>query len=470
MRLPNLLVFLPDQQRTDTIACYGGTKVHAPALNKLASESVIFERAYVTQPICTPSRASLLSGLWPHTTGCTRNSVPLEQRFPTFAELLEDKDYHCAYMGKWHLGGDASAQRGFRDWVSTENLSDYSCFLISHGIVPDRENNMFSRRLISTLPIELSKPKFLEDHACQFIERHRRNPFVLFVAFVEPHTPYNGPFNEEHSLAEMDLDETALTPPTDEVPLRYHLIRERQHAHAILDRERLPQLWYAGITPEEYRGIKQRYLGLVTLVDRSMAAILASLERFGLMDETIIVHTSDHGDCLGAHQLFGKEVMFEEAARVPYLIRMPGQRHNMRIDQPISHIDFLPTLLELLGQTKPPHCPGQSRVPLLKGEVMRPQSIFIEWSPNRAKAVKRISLATRRQANRAMGESTRAIVTTDGWKLCLRDQDLNELYNLKVDPIEAHNLYYTGKYDAVIAHGRDEIHRWQETTEDRLKI
>src|SRR6266576_3176974 len=75
MRPPNLLVLLPDQQRTDTIACYGGTEVHAPALNKLASESVIFERAYVTQPICTPSRASLLSGLWPHTTGCTRNSV-----------------------------------------------------------------------------------------------------------------------------------------------------------------------------------------------------------------------------------------------------------------------------------------------------------------------------------------------------------------------------------------------------------
>ena len=143
MRSPNLLVFLPDQQRTDTIACYGGTKVNAPALNKLASESVIFERAYVTQPICTPSRASLLSGLWPHTTGCTRNSVTLEQRFPTFAELLENKDYHCAYMGKWHLGGDASAQRGFRDWVSTEDVSDYSRFLISHGIAPDRPNNAF---------------------------------------------------------------------------------------------------------------------------------------------------------------------------------------------------------------------------------------------------------------------------------------------------------------------------------------
>src|SRR5947208_13400022 len=115
MRPPNLLVFLPDQQRTDTIACYGGTKVHAPALNKLASESVIFERAYVTQPICTPSRASLLSGLWPHTSGCTRNSLPLEQRFPTFVELLENKEYHCAYMGK--CGISAEMPRPNADFV-----------------------------------------------------------------------------------------------------------------------------------------------------------------------------------------------------------------------------------------------------------------------------------------------------------------------------------------------------------------
>src|SRR5438874_13337311 len=270
---------------------------------------------------------------------------------------------------------------------------------------------MFSRRFISTLPLELSKPKFLQDHACRFIERHRRDPFVLFIAFVEPHTPYNGPFNEEHSLAEVDLDETALAPPTDEVPMRYRLIPERQHAHAILDRARLPQLYYAGITPEEYRGIKQRYLGLVTLVDRSIRAILGSLEQFGLMEETIIMHTSDHGDCLGAHHLFGKEVMFEEAARVPYMIRMPGQRRSMRVRQSISHIDFLPTLLELLGQSQLSHCPGQSRVPLAKGEAMPPQSVFMEWAPNRAKTVKKSSVATRRQAKRAMEESTRAVVT-----------------------------------------------------------
>jgi arylsulfatase len=470
MRQPNLLVFLPDQQRTHTMACYGGTKVHVPALNKLASESVIFERAYVTHPVCIPSRSSLFTGLWPHTTGCTRNGVVLPRHFPTFTELLQNKDYRCGYMGKWHLDEADHAERGFHDWVSTEDVSDYSHFLIAHGRTPDRPDNSFSRRLISTLPLELSKPTFLEDHACRFIEGNHRDPFILFVAFVEPHTPYNSPFNEEHSLSDVDLDATALTAPGDDIPLRYRLIRERQQAHAILDRTRLPALYYVGITSEEYRDLKRRYFGLMTMVDRSIGAILGQLERFDLMDNTIIVHTSDHGDHMGSHQLFGKETMFEESARVPYLIRMPGQRRSLRVAQAVSHIDFLPTMLDLLGQPKPMQCPGQSRVPLLRGEVMPPQNVFLEWAPNRTKAVKRSSLAGRWRVKRALAESTRAVVTSDGWKLCLRDKDLNELYNLKVDPIEAHNLYYTGKYDKVIARGSDEIHRWQETVEDTLKI
>ena len=141
-----------------------------------------------------------------------------------------------------------------------------------------------------------SKPKFLQDRACQFIRGHRGDPFILVVAYVEPHTPYNSPFNDEHSLDEIDLDPTAQTPPGADIPLRYRLIRERQHAHAIIDRKRLPDLYYVGITPEEYRRLKQRYFGLVTMLDRSIGAILACLDSAGLTDNTIIVHTSDHGE------------------------------------------------------------------------------------------------------------------------------------------------------------------------------
>jgi arylsulfatase A-like enzyme len=469
-RKPNLIVFLPDQQRADTLARYGGKKVHAPNLNKLAFESVVFERTYVTHPVCTPSRSSLMTGTWPHINGCNRNGVPLDRRFRVFPDLIDDKDYHTAYLGKWHLGEEGPAGRGFHEWISTESRGDYANFLLSTGVTPDKQDGRFSELAVSNLPLELSRPKFLEMHACEFIKKHRGEPFILIVAFVEPHSPYNGPFNDEHPLNEIDLDVTATLPEADNIPLRYRLMREWQQAEAALDRERLPTQLFFGITPEEYRSIKQRYLGLVTLIDQSIGAVLGCLERCGLSDDTIVVHTSDHGDSLGAHHLFAKEVMFEEAARVPLVVRLPGQRRGKIVPQPVSHIDFLPTLLDLLGQAKHPQCAGKSLLPLIHQEAQPPESVFIEWAPNRTKIKKGTSLAARRMIKRAVDESTRAVVSADGWKLCLRDKDLNELYNLTDDPLETRNLYSDRQYASVISRWAGEIHRWQQSTDDRLKL
>lgn len=443
--------------------------MHVPNLNKLASESVIFERAYVTHPVCTPSRSSLMTGTWPHINGCTRNSVPLDRRFRIFPELMEDKDYRTAYLGKWHLGEEGPAGRGFQQWISTDDHGDYTNFLISRGITPDKQNGRFSELAISNLPLELSRPKFLEKHACDFIEKHPHDPFILVVGFMEPHSPYNGPLNDEHPLDQVDLDVTATLPESEDIPLRYRLMREWQQAEAILDRERLPTQLFFGITSEEYRSIKQRYLGLVTLVDQSIGAILECLERFGLSDETIVIHTSDHGDSLGAHHLFGKETMFEEAARVPFLIRLPGQTRSKTVSQPVSHIDFVPTLLDLLGQPRQPQCAGKSLLPVINQEAP-PQNVFIEWAPNRTKIKKGTSLARRRIIKRAVEESTRTIISPDGWKLCLRDRDLNELYNVKDDPFETCNLYSDQQYASVISSYAGDIHRWQESAKDKLRI
>ena len=469
-RKPNLIVFLTDQQRADTLACYGNQSVRAPNLNKLASESVVFERAYVTQPLCVPSRASLFTGMWPHANGCTRNGVSLDWRHRTFAELLENEDYYPAYMGKWQLGNEAQQQRGFREWITTEGISNYSEFLTSQGYSPDSSDQTFSDAFVSELAWEVSKPRFLQDKACEFIRKHSRDPFVLFVSYVEPHSPYNGPFNNEHPISEIELDRTALLPASDNIPRRYRLMREWQQTEAVLDRARLPRLFYFGVTPEEYREIRQRYFGLITTVDRSVGAILSCLEDSGLLDDTILVYTSDHGDSLGAHHLFAKEVMFEEATRVPYFIRMPGQRQSSRISQPISQIDFLPTMMDLLGQPKPQQCAGKSRVPLCRGEIMPAENVFMEWSPNRTKLVKGTSLARRRAIKRAIDESTRAIIRPDGWKLCLRDKDLNELYHLTNDPFEAENIYARREHDAIVAAATEEIRRWQQETRDKLHL
>src|SRR5206468_5672979 len=131
---------------------------------------------------------------------------------------------------------------------------------------------------------------------------------------------------------------------------------------------------------------------------------------------------------------------------------------------------FVPTLLDLLGQSSHPQCAGKSLMPVLRGATVPPQSVFIEWAPNRTKIKKGTSLAPRRMIKRAVDESTRTVVSPDGWKLCLRDQDLNELYNLKDDPLERRNLYSDRQYASMISRCAGEIRRWQEAANDKLKI
>jgi arylsulfatase A-like enzyme len=472
-RKPNLIVLIPDQLRPDTIDCYGAPHAYAPSLNQLAAQSFVFEQAYVTQPICTSSRSSLQTGTWPSTNGCTHNTMRLDPRFRCLPELINDRDYRTAYMGKWHLGDELFVQHGFDEWVSImddmqmaygpgrdrNTISDYSKFLFSKGLEPSgKEKGYFSHAFASRLPIELSKPKFLEMRACDFLERHARDPFVLFVAFYEPHPPYNGPLNNLYPLEQMDVDPTARQILGEDMPRRYR-IRQREDARDF------------GTTPSDYQRVKQKYLGLVTELDRSVGAILSKLEQLGLADNTIVIHTSDHGEMMGAHRLFGKEVFFQEAIRVPYLVRMPNQRRAIRIAQPVSHIDFAPTILDLLG--KPPHeqCVGKSRAPLIRETAMPIEPVFVQWAPNFPARPSHHAIKTAKEKEQeVMSESSRAVISPDGWKLCLRDLDKNELYNLRTDPREEKNLYAPSEQKEVITRLTDVIHRWQESIEDSLKV
>lgn len=469
-RKPNLLVLIPDQQRRDTLACYGGTKVHAPNLNKLAAQSVIFEHAYVTHPVCTPSRSSLHTGTWPHANGCTSNQTALPRKFQCLPEMIGDADYRSAYFGKWDLGDELTAQHGFEEWASIEDgyfetasgngkiegQSDYGKFLLAKGYKVDRDGKYFSREFVSTLPFEFSKVKFLEAKTCEFLQRHRDQPFVLFVSLLEPHPPYNGPFNEEHPIESISLDESSADQMGAEMPLRYRLRQEAQKKQIG--------------SSDELRRTKQKYLGLVTEMDRGIGDILTKLESLGLSENTITVLLSDHGEMMGAHGMLGKEVMYEQSASVPYLVRLPGQQRELRCSQPVSHIDFVPTMLELLGKPAHPQCVGQSKANLIRGSAATGDSVFIEWAPNNEKANKHSKLASKDEMKRALGEFTRAVVSPEGWKLCLRDQDKNELYNLHDDVEERHNLFYAGGQGELIAKLTDQIHRWQERTRDPIKV
>lgn len=473
-RRPNLLVFLPDQQRADTIVPYGTGRCHAPHLNRLATQSTVFDRCHVTHPVCTPSRSSLMTGTWPHQNGCTQNNRALAPQWHTLPQMLgaAAADYRTAYMGKWHLGDEVFAQRGFQEWVSIEDMyqpyfsagrdknaiSDYSKFLRSHGLTPDQDDGSFSRRTASQQPIERGKPKFLEGRACDFLQRHRRDPFILFISFLEPHSPYNGPLNTEHREDEVEFNATATNTFGPEIPLRYRLKQEYQENEF-------------GRGPDDFRRTKRKYLGLVTQIDRSIGAILGQLDSLGLADHTIVVHTSDHGDMMGDHRLFEKEVMFDPATRVPYLVRLPGQTRAHRVAQPVSHIDFAPTMLDLLGAPPHPQCAGRSRAALARGEGRPADPVFLEWSPNsgKEKVRKGTTLATAAEIARATKESTRSIVSPDGWKLNLRDTGEHELYQLTRDPLELHNVFGRPENAPVVHQLRTTIAAWQARTADTVK-
>src|SRR5438874_933208 len=184
---PNLLFIWTDEQRADTMAAYGNNRFHVPNLNKLASGSIVFDRCYDTQPVCTPARSSVMTGLWPHTSGCVTNNIVLKREIPAMPELLGDSAYRTAYMGKWHLGDEIFAQHGFQEWVSIEDVYDkhytageparssYHRFLLEQGYKPD-EGPKFSRDFAVRLPIEHGKPAFLARESSAFIRKHQDQP------------------------------------------------------------------------------------------------------------------------------------------------------------------------------------------------------------------------------------------------------------------------------------------------------
>ena len=232
MPQPNLLFLFTDEQRFDTLAAYGNQRIQTPALNKLAEQSCVFDRAYVTQPVCTPSRSSLLTGLYPHTNGCTENNVALTEDVPAFAELLSE-DYATGYFGKWHLGDEIFPQHGFDEWRSTDDcyaeyyrpgrpadeISTYAQWLINQGVLP-RNGRTFGRGETAEFDEQYSKPKYLADEAIAYLQDRAdqpEQPFCLFVNFFEPHMPFTGPRNDQYDPSQVHLPDNFHATPTEKV-------------------------------------------------------------------------------------------------------------------------------------------------------------------------------------------------------------------------------------------------------------
>lgn len=472
----NLLFIFPDQQRYDTLAAYGNTKIKMPNLNRLAEQSVVFKRAYVTQPVCTPSRATIMTGLYPHHHGCENNNKKLEADIHTLPELLGDKEYRSAYIGKWHLGYETTCQHGFDEWISTEDnyrvhqddpskgdKSSYHHFLKKNGFMPDladKESPSFSRVFATRLPERFSKPAFIAEETSRFIRENKDQPFIAYVSYLEPHPPYNSAFDGMYDPNEVDLPPLFHDELPDNVPLKHHGLRTFQREIG----RQMPMKDEA-----TWRRLIARYWGACSLVDKSVGKILETLEQNGLMENTVIVFTSDHGDMMGDFRMAQKGVMYESSVRVPLLVKIPGLEPKA-YELPFSHIDLVPTLLELLGAEQKPCLDGRSLVQALTTGTEEERDVFIEWNGEEIK--KEVMVLTeekdRERMQRSLQSSARTIVTPDLWKLSLYDSGEHELYDLNKDPGERCNVFFTEEASVIREQLIEKLTEWQKITEDTL--
>jgi arylsulfatase len=482
---PNLLFICSDQQRTDSIGAYGNDWIETPALNELASRSFVFENAYVTQPVCSPARSTMMTGLYPHSAGVVRNSQPgrpFSNLFPdakTIAEIVSD-DYVCAKYGKWHLGDDLSPQHGFTEWVSTEDAhdgnhpiwvdpnhkdrkSDYFDYLVAQGHEPEGDyegHKSYTQEQRGFFPEEDTMAAFLSRNTVDFINERGEDgkPWLMYVNMFEPHPPYNGPLNDMYDPTSLPMGPLFLKKPAMNTPA---FNRVRAEFHIAEAEESHPD-----DTESYWRELRARYFGNVTVLDKGIEPILKALEDSGQADNTVVVFTSDHGDSLGDRGMINKRSFYDEVARVPLIIHVPWLSiTETRIGGNIGHTDLVPTLLDLMGEDVPDHLQGSSRKEVLEGSAELNDDVFMQWHGGAAT----VPLGNA-EIERLSEIPWRCVVSGDRWKLNLSPDDTCELYDLNNDPLELANMYTGADQAGRIRDMTAQIKDWQQRTGDKLDL
>ena len=334
---PNIIFILTDDHRWDALSCMGHPFIRTPHLDRIAAEGVLFENAFVTTSLCSPSRASFLTGQYAHQHGVVTNHTPWDNRNTTFLELLKAEGYDTAFIGKWHMPGKGLPKlRGVDHFVSFTKEGGqgvyYDCPLIIDGVDSDRKGKYITEDLT--------------DFALQFITKKRSNPFCLYLSHKAVHFGFRPPKHLNHIYDHVDLK---LPPESDtwNTMTRNHLFVGALFPMNILYRE---------------------YCETVVSVDEQVGRILEQLEQMNILDDTIIIYAGDNGHLWGEHGLYDKRLAYEESIRIPFLVRYPRliQDPGRRAAQMILNIDLAPTLLDLAGLSVPTHMQGQSLKAILQ--------------------------------------------------------------------------------------------------------
>ena len=424
---PNVILIYTDEHNFKTIEAYlplmqeaqrhpwgDNLKLETPNLNFLAENGVLMNNCHVTTPVSTPSRSSMMSGLYPQKNNCIINDVAMNPELKTMPQCFVENGYETGYVGKWHLSGGAkpgwapTPNYGWQNNVYMFNRGHYKSITEQHGGAHPEVLDGLTDDINYNFMTD-----FLTDKAIDFVTKERTAPFFCCLSIPDPH----GPNIVSHKYQNLYTGYVFQRPKT-----------------ALKDMSKYPS-WAVGKADISQGGM-QNYWGMVKCVDDNIGRLIDALREKGILDNTIIIFTSDHGDLCGEHALHNKNRPMESSLKVPFIIYAPKMLPKGRVVQPaVSNLDVYPTLASLCGLTgMPDNLDGTDISPLLKGDE--------SYQP--------LNCVFSRQTGDYTGWLS---VTTDRYKMVVSSEQGDEpwLFDREVDPDELVNFYYDDRYQSVVA-------------------
>lgn len=439
-RPPNVLLILCDQLNPRVMGWTGQSQVKTPNLDYLASTGVSFTNAYCASPVCAPTRHSIYTGMFPADHGVLMNDHPIREGTRTLMDYLNKAGWTTANIGKMH-NAPYHCRRDFQYVLHHEfydcdaGISHYASYLAREvglrGLTPGTWvkprpgvswiEDVNGVAFTGWMPEDITAERWITDQSLKFIQdqkaRRPDQPFFLHASYFPPHHPY-GPIAKYARM--YDPANIKLPPNFD---------------RAALDR------WCTGkgtpdhMTDEDVKRWIAYYYGFVTQLDNEVGRLLNGLVRLGIANETVVIFAADHGDMLAEHGMFYKGVMYEASARVPFIVRWPGTRRGVREASPISHVDIMPTVLNLAGLKVDAELAGEDLWPAMMGQGRSDRAVYSEFY-GEGEAYGQLpfkSLMYRQAAYKLIASHSRLS----------KEQVRYELYNVEEDPWEMRNLAET---------------------------
>lgn len=459
MRPSNVVVIKTDQQRADTIAALGHPHMITPNLDRLVREGVSFTRAFCAAATCVASRAAFYTGMYPHNNGCYGFDEWAHNR--SWVEDLREAGFRTVAIGKVHHV-PATAMMGFDERVYVENFpemeksyDDYANYLKAEGQespckLLTEDGKWMEKCTSDVFPLEekFHVDQYVGRMATRWIRDHDgKKPFYLHIGFQGPHDPFDPPRRFLDMYADRDV-------PLPHADVRGLEARPPQYAR-FMEASRNPDKFHIpppygvwatdlrGRTDDELKRMRRHYYACVTQIDEQIGKILSQLESKGLLENTLIILTTDHGDNLGDHEMIYKWLMTEQVVNVPFIVRLPGAARGGTVDEDLfTHMDVAPTLLTALGLPVPERLDGHSN--------------WRRWSEgDRTEAPDRVYCE----------DNYLTMVRTRNHKLIhYTGQEHEEYFDLPNDPWEEHNLAGDSAHADEILRLKAETMEWLMTS------